>query len=255
MSHTHTKSKFFSKTNKNPFLTIPFQSFEIENTHILPPQVDFKDRTYFQLCYKDSSVEIQDVPILTPPLKVHHYDIKKSMLFLEIDPSHPFYQKIHRFQEHIIQTFYNYQNLLLANSIDNTIELAQDPKNIKIFLSSQNYSNQPKNIPLQAIRSYFQMPLRENIFGLYIHPNTEIKLGGTQTPIQAYQLLPGTFIRALLRFYNILCVKSPFLDKNYLRIQHSVPIVWYIGPPKILNRNHHGNYVANQDSEKCLIVA
>lgn len=255
MSLNKTK-QFVSKTNKNPFLTIPYQSFEIENTYILPPQTDFKERNYVQLCYKDSSVELHDLPILTPPLKVHHYDIKKSMLFLEIDTNHSFYQKISLLQEFIVQAFYNYQNLLFPQLFDNTsCNLSNELKTIKIFLSSSHaQSCQSKHIPLSVIRSYFQFPLRDNMFGLYIHPNTEIKISDNQTPIQAYQLVPGTYIRSLLRFYNIFNSKSNINNKNYLRIHHSVPTIWYVGPPKILSRMIH-HVIKQPDSEKCMIIA
>lgn len=247
------KSKYVSRASLNPFLTIPFQSFEIENTYILPPQTDFKGRKYIQLCYKDSSVEIQDLPILIPPLKVHHYDIKKSMLFLEIDKTHPFYQKIYLLQEFIVQTLYSHQNILFPQLFDNTSQPnSTDSKNLKIFLSSFTpQSPESKKISLAEVRNYVQMPLRDNIFGLYIHPNTEINIGQSQTPIQAYQLASGTYIRALVRLYNILCVNSPTLNRKYLRIQHSIPTIWYVGPPKILPRPH--NACAN--SEKCLIIS
>ena len=248
------KSKYSSKITSNPFLTIPFQSFEIENTYILPPQTDFKGRKFIQLCYKDSSVEIQDLPILIPPLKVHHYDLKKSMLFLEIDKAHPFYQKIYLLQEFIVHTLYNYQNLLFPQLFDNnTQNNFTESKNVKIFLSSSTpQSCESKNMSISDVRSFFQMPLRENIFGLYVHPNTEINIGKSHTPIQAYQLAPGTYIRALIRLYNILCVNSHVHNKKYLRIQHSIPTVWYVGPPKILSRPQ---FSQNTESDKCLIIS
>ena len=223
---------------KNSFLTIPFQSFEIENTYVLPPQVDFKGRNYIQLCYKDSSVEIQDLPILTPPLNVHHYDIKKSMLFLEIDTSHPFYQKFHRFQEYIIQTFYNYQNILFETESDLSSNYNSDSKNIKIFLTNQNFNSIGKQHNLKSFRSTFQMPLRDNIFGFHIHPNTEIKLGdNSASSIRACQLQYGSIVRLLIRFYNILDLKCNPATKKIMRIQHSVPSIWHVSSPPKINRN------------------
>lgn len=292
---------------RNPFLTIPFQSFEIEKSYVLSPKIDSKNRVYTQLCYKDSSVEIQDIPILTPPLKIHHYDIRKSFLYLEIDPQHPFYQKLHRFQEFIVQTFYNFQNILLPHLIDDissstshtghnhsstllhqsSHSLPSHSQNIsnshifsdnytnqlKLFLSSHSENSSTKRFSLAKIRSFFQFPLKDTFLILYIHPNTILQTN-KQHSLHAYQLTHGTYIRALVRLYNILTIKSP-LNRNYLRVQHSVPSLWLVGPPKILRRpfipvsstnvtifNVSANkqrdlndYDSCKNNEKCLIIA
>lgn len=235
---------------KNPFLSIPYQSFEIENVFILPPKYDNKDRIYSQLCYKDSSVEIQDIPILTPPLKVQYYDIRKSFLYLEIDESHPFAQKMNKFQEVLIQTFYNYQNIILPHLINNNGSFQMEhTSQLKVSLSNQSTNTQTKKLSLQKIRSLFQLPFKNNCMILYIHPNTTIQTSNDHE-LAAYQLIPGTYIRTLLRLYNIITIKST-AQKNYLRIQQSVPFIWYVGVPRILKRptNYH------EVSEKCLIIA
>jgi hypothetical protein len=228
---------------KNPFLTIPFQSFEIENTYLLQPEKDKRDRICTQLCYKDSSVEIQDIPLITPPLKVHHYDIRKSLLFLEIDTQHPFYQKFHRFQEFLIQTYYNYQHILIPHLIDDNTQLSDNSRQLKVFLSNQSSPNQIKTFTLAKIRSFFQLPLKDNFFTIYIHPNTVVQTNKMEQ-LQVYQLISGTYIRCILRLYNIITVKS---FNNYLRIQHSVPSIWFVGAPKILKRSQAA-------SEKCAII-
>lgn len=235
-----------ASARKNTFLTIPFQSFEIENSYLLPPEKDKRNRICTQLSYKDTSVEIQDIPIITPLLKVHHYDIRKSLLFLEIDTQHPFYQKFHRFQEVIIQTYYNHQNILIPHLIDENAQLSENSRQLKVFLSSQSSANQPKPLTMAKIRSLFQLPLKDNFFTIYIHPNTVVQTHNAEE-LHVYQLVSGTYVRCLLRLYNIITIKS---INNYLRIQHSVPSLWFVGAPKILKRPSQQAGL----SEKCAII-
>jgi len=199
---------------RSTFLTIPYQAFEAENVYLLPHQNDFKNRRYNTLSYKDSAVELTDLPLLTPPLSIQKYDKSKSILYLTVD-NEQFIQKFAKFQEYLMSTFVKHKSILTNPNSQH---------DIKVWLKKDTQPINPKN------DFVFQLLLRENVLSIFVNQNMLI-----QTSSGHYKrigdLLPGTKIRCLLRIFNVLLLSSDGIvegEKNFFRIHHSVPSIWLV---------------------------
>jgi len=178
-------------------LSIPYQTFEIENVHLTPFQIDRYGKTIAQLSYKDDSLDFQDISLLSPPIKVLQYYPESSRLRLDLSEHPNFQTKLSMLQEYLIGTFYMHQQSFL----------------------NQQYK------PLEYIRQLFYFLLDESVLSLYIYPTATIKKSNGTT-CKVADLVPGDVIRCVIRLQGV----SQFMNREgiRLRLHHSVPAVWSI---------------------------
>ena len=176
-------------------LTIPYQTLEIRNIHLNQFQIDHKGRYIANMSYKDTSIEIYDVPIITPPLSVIDYDPNTNRLRLDTQAQHIFSSKVANVQEFLIQTFY-----------------------------ANRYSFLKNDITLDELRSMFQLLYVNSVLTLYVFPSTPIKCADGKT-IYMNQLQKGDIIRCIVRIHGV-----NFISGNFprLRLQHSLSSTWLV---------------------------
>jgi len=175
-------------------LTIPYQTLEIPNIHINPFQNDNKGRAIAPLSYKDSSIDINEVNVLTPPLTVESYDPVSCRLILSLKDAKSFSKKIILLQEFLVNTFFVHRYTLLGH-----------------------------NTTLDDIRQQFQMLANTDTLTVFIYPNMNISCSGTGNRIMQ-NIRCGDVIRFNIRLQGVV-----FGAKNRrLRIQHSVTNVWMV---------------------------
>jgi hypothetical protein len=178
-------------------LTIPYQGLQVGYIHLSPFQNDKYGKPIAKLSYKDNSIDLQDLSILSPPLKVIDYNPETSRLRLDLSDQNTFQTKLSTFQEYLISTFYVHQ------------------KNFFTFDATND-----------NIRGLFNFLLNGTTLSLYIFPSFYIKKeDGSYTNVS--NLKPGDTIRGVIRFTGISQVRN----KNgiNLRIQHTIPSIWYLG--------------------------
>jgi hypothetical protein len=176
-------------------LSIPYQTFEIENVHLTPFQMDKYGKAIAQLMYKDNSIDFQDISLLTPPIRVLYYHADSSRLKLDISEHNHFQIKMNMLQDYLVGTFYTHQQSFL----------------------NETYKS------LDYIRQLFYFLLDDAVLSLYMYPTTAVKLANGTTSTVA-ELKPGEMIRCVVRFQGI----SQFMHRDgvRLRIHHSVPCLW-----------------------------
>jgi len=177
-------------------LSIPHQALEIGNIHLTPFQADKYGKAIARMTYKDS-IEFQDVSILTPPIKVIHYNPENSRLTIDLSDQVQFQVKLKMLQEYLISTFYVHQHS---------------------FLNQRNYTH-------TNIRELFTFLLNDSILSLYIFPTTNVKKEDGTT-IKVSQLQKDDIIRCVIRFQGISHMYNKYGIK--LRLQHSIPLIWSI---------------------------
>jgi hypothetical protein len=207
----HPKYNFMER---GTFLTIPYQAFEAENVFLLPHQIDFQNRRYTTLSYKDSAVELNDLPILTPPLSIQRYDSSKSILYLVCD-NEQFLQKFAKFQECLVSTYIKHTPIITNPNTQN---------DIRVWLKKDSIPSPTKN------NYIFKLLLRDNILSIFVNQNMLIQTSsGYYKKIS--ELTQGTKIRCLLRIFNVLLLSSGEMiigEKKFFRIHHSVPSIWLV---------------------------
>ena len=184
----------FSKYNM--ILSIPHQTFEVSNIHLSPFQVDKYSRSIASLNYKDSSIDFQDVTILSPPVRVLDFNSDCNRLRVDLSEQRHFQTKLHTIQEYLVSTFYIHQMSFLN----------------KIYHSEQD------------VRSLFNFLLDSKILCLYIYPNTQVKLADG-TSIKVSDLKTDDYVRFVIRIHGISQVWRPVSGLR-LRFQHTVPAMW-----------------------------
>ncbi len=178
-------------------LSIPFQALEINNIHLSPFQADKYGKSIARLSYKDPSIDLQDVCIMTPPLKVIDYNNENSRLRLDLSEQTNFQIKLNTLQEYLVSTFYVHQ---------------------------QSFLNQ-KNDSVDSIRQLFHFLLENQTLSLYIFSSSIVKKND-ETTCKISDLQPGDTIRCIIRLQGISQVRSKYGIR--LRLQHSVPSCWLI---------------------------
>jgi hypothetical protein len=175
-------------------LTIPYQGLQVGNIHLSPFQTDKYGKPLAKLSYKDSSIEFQDVSILSPPLKVIDYNPETSRLRLDVSDQSVFQVKLNTLQEYLVSTFFVHQKSFL------TFDATNDD-----------------------IRGLFNFLLNGTVLSLYIFPSFNVKKEGGP-PCKVGDLRPGDTIRCVIRFTGI----SQLRNKNgiNLRVQHTLPSIW-----------------------------
>ncbi len=175
-------------------LSIPYQGLQVGNIHLSPFQTDKYGKPLAKLSYKDSSIEFQDVTILSPPLKIIDYNPETSRLRLDVSDQSIFQVKLNTLQEYLVSTFFVHQKSFL------TFDATNDD-----------------------IRGLFNFLLNGTVLSLYIFPSFNIKKEDLSYAKVA-DLKPGDTIRCIIRFTGISQVRN----KNgiNLRIQHTLPSIW-----------------------------
>jgi hypothetical protein len=176
-------------------LSIPYQVFEIGHIHVAPFQIDRFGKTIARLCYKDNSIDFQDVSILSPPLRIIDYNADTSRLRLDLSEHPLFHIKMHTLHEYLINTFYTHQ---------------------QSFLNLMNRS-------YDAIRHLFYFLLDGTTLSLFIYPTVFVKTNTGQT-CRISELKAGDSIRCVIRLQGVSQLFHR--DELRLRLHHSVPSVW-----------------------------
>ena len=183
--------------NTYMILSIPYQTFETENVHLTPFQCDRYGKNIAQLSYKDTSIDFQDICILSPPLTVLQYQPEHSRLILDVSSHVHFQVKLQTLQDDLIGTF---------------------------FMHQQSFLNQSHQ-SLENIRHLFYFLLDESRLSLYLYPTTKIKLSEGVTG-RISDIKPGDTIRCVIRLQGIL--QLLYRDGIRLRLHHSVPAMWLL---------------------------
>lgn len=179
------------------FLTIPSQTFDVHHVYVTPFEMDRHGKWLARLSYKDPSVELHDVCLLTPPLHIVDYQPETSRLRLDLAPHMPFQIKLHMFYEYLISTFHLHQQGFL----------------------------QVDHQTVEDIRRIFYSLLDGSTLSLYIYPTTLVQRaeGGT---CRMTDLQVGDRIRCAIRFHGVSQLHHR--DGMRLRLHHSVPRVWKV---------------------------
>ena len=178
-------------------LSIPYQALEISNIHLSPFTPDKYGKQLARLAYKDTSIDIHDVAIMTPPLRILDYNPENSRLQLDISEHCTFQSKMLSIQENLISTFEIHQ---------------------QSFLNLSNESH-------ESIRNLFHFLLMDNVLCIYVYPTALIKRKDGST-YKMMELKPGDTIRCVIRFHGISQIQTR--SGMRLRLQHSIPNMWQI---------------------------
>ena len=178
-------------------LSIPYQTFEASNIRLLPFQHDKHVKNIARLSYNDNSVDLHDISILSPPVKVIDYNTDSSRLRLDLSEQIHFQNKLNTIQEYLIRTITHLQQNLLGIN----------------------------NHTIESIRELFYLLLDNSVLSLYIFSSTLIKKeDGNMCKIT--ELKAGDVIRLVIRFQGLLQVQNKYGLR--LRLQHSSPSIWYL---------------------------
>lgn len=178
-------------------LSIPYQALEVCNIHLNPFTYDKYGKQLARFSYKDTSIDIHDVSIISPPLTIIDYNPENSRLRLDVSHHETFQRKLMCMQENLVSTFEMHQ---------------------QSFLNFNNTSH-------ESIRNLFHFLLTDTILHIYIYPTAIVKKkDGTSCKIM--DLSPGDMIRCVIRFHGISQIQTR--SGMRLRLQHSVPIVWLL---------------------------
>jgi hypothetical protein len=152
-----------------------------------------------RLSYKDTSLDFQDVSILSPPIKVIDYNPENSRLRIDLSDQFNFQVKLNTLQEYLVSTFYVHQ---------------------------QSFLNQ-KNEPTDNIRQLFHFLLEDTTLSLYIFPTSSVRKADN-TICKISDLVPGDIIRCIIKLQGISQVRGKYGVR--LRLQHSIPSCWLLEP-------------------------
>jgi hypothetical protein len=179
-------------------LTIPYQSLEVGRIHMSGFTPDMKGRLIAPLSYSDTSLDIEDFILLSPPLTVLDYDMVTGRLRLDVKDQKQFATKLSTIQQYIISTIFLHRLSFLQEDFSNT-----------------------------DIQNMFQVLLEGDVFSIFVYPTTIVRMSsGTVSHIQ--RLKTGDRIRFPLYIHGIMIVNPPSGKMMRLRIQHNVPYVWKI---------------------------
>jgi hypothetical protein len=178
-------------------LSIPYQALEIGHIHLTPFQADKYGKAVASLSYKDNSIDFQDVSILSPPIKIIDYNSENSRLRIDLSEQSNFQIKLNTLQEYLISTFYVHQ---------------------------QSFLNQ-RNEPRESISELFHFLLDGSTLSLYVFPTSYVKKNDGTT-IRVSDLKGGDTIRFIIRLQGISQIRNKYGLR--LRLQHSIPSIWFI---------------------------
>lgn len=179
-------------------LSIPYQALEICNIHLSPFVADKYGKQLARLAYKDASIDLHDVAVLTPPMTVLDYNPENSRLRLDLSEHGTFQSKLQCMQENLISTFEIHQQSFLHLGAE-----FQEP-----------------SVP---IRTLFHFLLNDNVLCIYVYPTANVK-HKDGTIHKMAEVKPGDTIRCVIRFHGISQIQTK--SGMRLRMQHSVPSIW-----------------------------
>jgi hypothetical protein len=196
VNYSSIKSLRINYTVITMILSVPYQAIEIGNIILNDFQYDNKGRNIIPITYKDNSIEMNDLSILTPPLKIIDYDSQSCRLRLDISPDSvdQFVVKLLSVQEYIISTVYLYKMPCIEFGVTRDV-----------------------------IDNMFQPLINGNVLSVYLFPSTVVKTSDNSTKIIG-SIKPGSMIRFVIRISGI----SYLLPQKKLRLQHSIPSVWSV---------------------------
>jgi hypothetical protein len=177
-------------------LSVPYQAIEIGNIHLGNFQYDSKGRNIIPISYKDNSIEMNDMSILTPPLKIIDYDPHTCRLRLDISSEcvEQFVVKMMSMQEYIISTIYVCKMPCIEFGLSRDI-----------------------------IENMFQSLIHGNILSVYLFPSTVVKTTNNSEKTIG-TMKAGSTIRIIIRISGV----SYLLPQKKLRLQHSIPSLWIV---------------------------
>jgi hypothetical protein len=180
-------------------LAIPYQTLEVGKVHLDSFRIDRKGRPLAPLTYKDASVDLGDLTLLTPDLPVVRHDSLRSSnhstgahaerLVLDITGTHVFQTKLNTLHEYIAASLYLHRLTFFG-----------------------------KDISAEEVKSMLQPLLVGPHLHLYTHAHTRTGNGRDTAPEK---------VRALVRIHGILKFENRS-GALQLRIQHSVPKIWTV---------------------------
>lgn len=179
------------------YLTIPSQAFDVHHVYVTPFQMDRHGKWLARFSYKDPSVDLQDVCLITPPLRILDYQPETSRLRLDLSPHLPFQIKLHMFYEYLISTFHIHQ---------------------QEFLHVDHQT-------VEDIRDMFYSLLDGSTLSLYIYPTTVVQRADG-APCHMSDLKAEDTIRCVIRVHGVSQLHHR--DGLRLRLHHSVPRVWLL---------------------------
>lgn len=179
-------------------LTIPYQTLEVGRIHMSGFVPDMKGRLIAPLSYCDTSLDVEDFILLSPPLTVLDYDMTTGRLRLDVKDQKQFAIKITTMQQYIIST---------------------------IYLHRMNFLHE--DFSSADIQTMFQVLLDGDVFSVFVYPTTSVRnVDSTVSHIQ--RLKAGDRIRFPVYIHGIMIVYPPSGRGMRLRMQHNVPYVWKI---------------------------
>ena len=181
-------------------LSIPYQTFDIHHVYLSPFQLDKYGKWMAQLSYKDHSIDLNDVCLLTPLLRVIDYQPETSRLRLDVSDHYHFQVKLNTLYEYLITTFYVHQQGFLHM----------------------------KHKTMDAIRQMFYFLVDGPVLSLYIYPTTLVRQESGET-CRISDIQSGDTLRCVIRFQGVS--QLAHRDGMRLRLHHSVPCV-FRGAPK-----------------------
>ena len=179
-------------------LAIPYQTLEIGRVHLESFKKDTRGRTIANLLYKDLSIDINDVTILTPPLKMLDYDMTTGRMRFDVSVQKQFKVRLFTLQEYIVSTFYLHRHTLLGH-----------------------------DYTLDDIRGIFQPLLIDDVFSAFVYPTTPVRKDDGAVE-KVGDIMVGNLVRFPFSIQGIMMVEMPKMPCPRLRIQHNVPVLWKV---------------------------
>lgn len=174
-------------------LAIPYQTLEIGRVHMKPFHIDTKGRSISQLLYNDSSVNINDFILLSPPLKVIEYDRASGRLRLDATDAGQFVTKFTTLQQYIVSTLYLHR--------------------LQFFQYDYSHAD---------IETMFQPLMDGNIFSVFVYPTTMIRTRTGET-VAVSALSPGDSVRFPIYIHGVMILSHIYNPVPHIHIQHSLP--------------------------------
>ena len=175
-------------------LAIPYQTLEVGKVHIDSFRPDRKGRPLAPLTYKDASVDIGDLTILTPELPVVRYDTLRApgteRIVLDVTGTPVFQTKINTLQEYIAASLYLHRMTFFG-----------------------------KELSAEEVKAMLQPLLVGPHLNLYTYTPSHTHTSSDREKVPEK-------VRALLRIHGVL--KFDGRGGLQLRIQHSVPKIWTV---------------------------
>jgi len=174
-------------------LTIPYQTLEIGRIHMNPFQRDAKGRSISQLLYNDSTVNINDFILLSPPLRVIEYDRVSGRLRLDTTGIPQFVTKFSTLQQYIVSTLFLHR--------------------LQFFQYDYSHAD---------IETMFQPLMDGNLFSIFVYPATLIRKQNGET-MSVNALAPGDVVRFPMYIHGVMLLSNIYNPVPHVHIQHSLP--------------------------------